>query len=134
MSTTRKFTNQRLYNDFVDNAICGPLTTGEIRALIAAGERFREQKTLETEWTLSLLRGLKRAPDPSPFSHAYYAGRAAALGEALALVDIQSERGPAAAWEAWDEMLGYANAVENELLDRYNSEACAGAGDHAIPC
>jgi hypothetical protein len=128
----RKFTDQRQYNDHIDNLICGPLTTREIRALIRAGERF-ESRTLETEWTVSLLRSLARAPNPEPFTNAYYKGRAQALAEALALSDVESQRGPEEAWEAWDEMLGYANAVENELLDRYNSEACAGAGDHAIP-
>ena len=128
----RKFADQRCFNDYVDNVICGPLSTREIRALIAAGERF-ESPTLETEWTMSLLRSLARAPNPAPFTNAYYKGRARALAEALALADIQSQHGQGAAWEFWDEMLGYANVVENELTDRYNTEACAGAGDHAIP-
>lgn len=129
----RKFSDQRQYNDHVDTLITGPLTTREIRALILAGERFSEQKTLETEWTLSLLRALKRAPDPSPFSHAYYAGRAAALAQALTLADIESAQGPEAAWEAWDSMLGYSSAIEGELLDRHNAAACASGDGHAIP-
>ncbi len=128
----QRFSNQRSYNDYVDDVITGPLTTREVAGLIRAGERFK-QKTLETEWTLALLRGLGRAPDPDPFTHAYYRGRAAALAEALALSDVEAEHGPEAAWEAWDRMLGYSSAVEGELLDRYNSEAVAGGGDHAIP-
>ena len=128
----RKFANQRQYNDHVDNLICGPLSTREIGALIAAGARF-ESPTLETEWTISLLCSLARAPDPKPFTRAYFAGRAHALAAALALSDVEAEHGPEAAWEAWDRMLGYSSAVEGELLDRYNTEACAGAGDHAIP-
>ncbi|MDA8120067.1 MAG: hypothetical protein M0Z85_08520 [Gammaproteobacteria bacterium] len=128
----RKFIDQRQYNDHVDNLICGPLTAREVAGLIRAGERFK-QKTLETEWSIALLRGLGRAPDPSPFSRAYFAGRAQALAEALALADIQAQNGQEAAWEAWDEMLGYANVVENELLDRYNTEAVASGDGHAIP-
>ncbi|MDA8191168.1 MAG: hypothetical protein M0Z68_06830 [Gammaproteobacteria bacterium] len=128
----RKFTDQRSYNDFVDNAIAGPLSTREIGALIAAGERFK-RKTLETEWSLALLRGLGRAPDPAPFSRAYFAGRAAALAQALALSDVESQQGPEAAWERWDEMMGYADAVDGDLIDRYNAEASAGGSDHAIP-
>ncbi len=128
----RKFADQRCFNDHVDDVIGGPLSTREIRLLILAGERF-ESPTLETEWTISLLRSLARAPDPKPFTRAYFAGRAHALAAALALSDVEAEHGPEAAWEAWDEMLGYANVVENELLDRYNTEACAGAGARAIP-
>lgn len=128
----RKFADQRCFNDYVDNLITGPLTAREIAGLVRAGDRFTA-RTLETEWTLALLQGLGRAPDPSPFSHAYYKGRAAAFAEALALSDVESQRGPEAAWERWDEMLGYSSAIEGELLDRHNSEACASGGDHAIP-
>ena len=133
--TTHRFADQRQYNDFVDDVITGPLTTREIqiRALIRAGERF-EPRTLETEWTLSLLRALKRAPDPSPFSRAYFAGRAQALAEALALADIEAERGREEAWQRWDEMMGYSDAIEHELIDRWNAEACASGDSHAIPC
>ncbi|MHB8253854.1 MAG: hypothetical protein ACYDEV_09180 [Acidiferrobacter sp.] len=101
----------------------------EIQTLIRVGERF-EARTLETEWSLALLRGIGRAPDPAPFSRAYFAGRAAAL----ALSDVESQQGPEAAWERWDEMMGYADAVDGDLIDRYNAEASAGGGDHAIPC
>ncbi|MDA8207004.1 MAG: hypothetical protein M0Z36_13130 [Thermaerobacter sp.] len=127
-----KFTDQRSYNDHIDTAIAGPLTTREIAALIRAGERFK-QKTLKTQWSIALLRGLGRAPDPAPFSRAYFAGRAAALAEALALAGIEAERGRLAAWEKWDTMMGYANVVENELIDRHNAEACASGDWHAIP-
>ena len=72
------FSNQRSYNDHVDNVIAGPLTPREILALIRAGARFTD-RTLETEWSLALLRGLGRAPDPEPFSKAFYRGRATAL-------------------------------------------------------
>lgn len=128
----QRFSNQRSYNDHIDNVITGPLTTREIAALIRAGERFK-QKTLETEWSIALLRGLGRAPDPKPFTRAYFAGRAAALAEALALADIQAQHGQEAAWEAWDAMMGYSSAVEGELIDLYNAEACASGDGHAIP-
>ncbi len=127
----RKFADKRCFNDYVDNLITGPLTTREIGALIAAGERF-EPRTLETEGTVSLLRSLARAPNPEPFTNAYYKGRTQALAEALALSDVEAEHGPEEAWQQWDAMMEYANAVKNELTDRYNTEACTDAGDHAI--
>ncbi|MDA8119883.1 MAG: hypothetical protein M0Z85_07545 [Gammaproteobacteria bacterium] len=63
----RNFADQRHFNDHVDNAIAGLLSAREIRALIRTGERFTDQ-TLETEWTLALLRSLGHAPDPEPFN------------------------------------------------------------------
>ena len=79
------------------------------------------------------MRGLGRAPDPEPFSKAFYRGRATALAEALALSDVESQQGPEAAWGAWDEMMGYSDAIEHELIDRHNAVAWASGDGHAIP-
>ena len=57
-----EFSDQRIYNDYVDTVVCGPLTTREIRALIWAGERF-PSRTLDTEMSLAALESLPRAPD-----------------------------------------------------------------------
>lgn len=53
--------------------------------------------------------------------------------EALALSDVESQQGPEAAWGAWDEMMGYSDAIEHELIDRHNAVAWASGDGHAIP-